>query len=329
MLPAPKPFTSLDWTPDLVDALAEASGALARLDARILVSPVKRAWGLRASWTGYAQALKLQRFEIDEIDVYAWGCGLRLSARKIADTRIDPFADFDCWRKRLAEPHGSHWREDLSFTFDPPQGWEAAPQLIRALGLLDIWCHHDPSIAPWLGFPIVLRRLGLTTPPLPCLVIGDPAQRFARDARPAQLKRLLKRVNAAADEGLVRLNLLEAFRGRAAVAIAAERRPGKLAQFGALCLTRPALAARSVAPALSITVSGAGKLLVRAADLGLLVETSGLHSWRSYVTHDIAVALGMAPPERGRPRDYARPNGSVAELFEQFDRAMADAEILS
>jgi hypothetical protein len=41
-----------NWTPDLVAALTKASSALARLDARILVSPGERAWALRASWTG-------------------------------------------------------------------------------------------------------------------------------------------------------------------------------------------------------------------------------------------------------------------------------------
>jgi hypothetical protein len=48
------PFTAISWSPDLAEALAEASAAMARLDARISVSLVAPAWKLRASWTGYA-----------------------------------------------------------------------------------------------------------------------------------------------------------------------------------------------------------------------------------------------------------------------------------
>jgi hypothetical protein len=88
---------------------------------------------------------------------------------------------------------------------------------------------------------------------------------------------------------------------RGAATIAAQHRPGKLADLGRLALTRPCLAARSLAPELDLTVSGAGKLLERATSLGLLVEISGRGTWRSYVTPDIAVSLGLVAPMRGRP----------------------------
>ena len=126
------------------------------------------------------------------------------------------------WRTRLAEPAGRHWAEDLPFSFDPPAGWGEAPALLRALTLLDAWARADGSIAPWLAFPVILRRLGITQTALPCLVAGDPGQRFALDPRPALLKRLLKQVRRAAESGLEQLNRLEAYTLHAAASIAAE-----------------------------------------------------------------------------------------------------------
>jgi hypothetical protein len=56
---------------------------------------------------------------------------------------------------------------------------DQAPALVRALTLLDAWARCDRTSGPWLAFPIVVARMGLTTRPLPCLVLGDPGQRFA------------------------------------------------------------------------------------------------------------------------------------------------------
>jgi hypothetical protein len=82
----------------------------------------------------------------------------------------------------------------------------------------------------------------------------------------------LKHLRRAAEDGLVRLDRLEDH-ARTAAAIARERRPGLLADLGRLTLTQPCLAARTLAPLLGLTISGAGKLLERATRLGLLVET--------------------------------------------------------
>lgn len=54
-------------------------------------------------------------------------------------------------------------------------------------------------------------------------------------------------------------------------------------------------------------MSGADKLLERATRLGLLVEISRRGTWRSYVTPDIAVSLGLVAPMRGRPRLMPSP----------------------
>ncbi len=273
---------------------------------------------------GYARALQLQRYEIEEVDIISRECGLQLAGRPRLETAGDPFSALEPWRIRLAENDGRHWREDLPFSFDPPQGWAEAPALARALALLDTWARADRTIAPWLAFPVVLYRMGITASALPCLVAGDAGQRFALDPRPALLKRLLKQLRRSADEGLVRLDRLEDTVQRSAAAISGERRPGKLADLGRVALTRPCLAARSLAPLLDLTISGAGKLLERARTLGILVEVSGRGTWRSYVTPDIAVSLGLAPPPRGRPRLPPAPSPALDSVLAAFDAEMAD-----
>lgn len=318
----PLPFTALLWTSDLAAALAATAAAIARLDARICASSFAPAWTLRASWTGYARALRLQQFEIEEIDLIANRCDLRLAGRKTPSTAGEPFAAYEPWLARLAEPAGRHWRENLPFTFDTPAGWGEAPVLARAFTLLDAWARSDRTSAPWLGFPVVLRRMGIVAAPLPCLVAGDPGERFALDPRPALFKRLLKQLRRSAEDGLDRVERLETLARRSAATIAGEHRPGKLGDLGRLALSRPCLAARSLAPGLGLTVSGAGKLLERATRLGLLVETSGRETWRSYVTPDVALALGLRRVERGRPRTLPQPTRAISAVLQAFDAEM-------
>lgn len=326
MIRPPLPLTAVPWSAELANVLADASAAIARLDARICASSMAPAWTLRASWTGYAAALRLQAVEIDEIDIIAQECDLHIPGRPRLETVGDPFSAIEPWRARLTESEGRHWREDLPFSFDPPAGWDDAPALIRALTLLDTWARHDRTMAPWLAFPVVLRRMGLTQRALPCLVTSDPGQRFALDPRPALLKRLLKQLARSAEKGLTRLERLESAAQRAAATIGAQHRPGKLADLGRIALTRPCLAARALAPMFDLTVSGAGKLLERATRLGLLVEISGRETWRSYVTPDVAVSLGLVAPARGRPRLMPAPSPKLDSVLAAFDAEMAELE---
>jgi hypothetical protein len=317
------PFTATLWNAELAATLADTSAAIARLDARFYVSSYASAWTLRASWTGYAAALSLQHLDTREIDIIGKHCGLRLVGRSTPTNTGDPHVAYTPWLGAIAGSGGRHWREDLPFTFDPPDGWREAPALIRALTLLDVWARTDGTIAPWLGFPIVLHRMGLVGRALPCLVIGDSGQRRAAEPRQALMKRLLKQLGSAADDGLARLDSLEKLARRSATVIAHEHRAGSLADLARLSFARPCLAARSLAPLLDITVSGAGKLLERATRLGLLVETSGRGSWRSYVTLDVAQALGITAPTRGRPRALRQPTPALDGILSAFDAEMA------
>lgn len=326
MAAPPLPLTAVSWTPALADALAQASTALARLDARVCASSLRAGWVLRASWAGYAAALRLQQSPVEEIDIIAERCGLRLPGRALVRTEDEPFAAYEPWLPLLAEPEGRHWSDGLPFTFDPPQGWREAPALVRALHLLDASSRADRTLAPWLAFPLTLRRIGLTRATLPCMALGEPSQRFASDPRPVLLKRLLKAVRRQAEDGLDRLERLEASARRTALAVAAEHRPGKLADLARIALTRPCLAARSLAPLVGVTVSGAGKLLERATALGIMAEISGRGSWRTYVAPDLAQSLGLRKGDRGRPPSVSATVPEVAEILAGFDSEMADIE---
>lgn len=94
-----------------------------------------------------------------------------------------------------------------------------------------------------------------------------------------------------------------------------------------LTLALPSVAVRRVVADLDITLSGAGKLLARAANLGLLVEIGARRSWRTYVTADVAVTLGVKPPDRGRPRTLSPTPRSTADILERFDAEMAAIDV--
>src|SRR3546814_3925446 len=63
----------------------------------------------------------------------------------------------------------------------------------------------------------------------------------------------------------------------------------------------PVVSPRMLARRLDVTISGAGKLLSRAAELDLLVEVSGRQAWRTYMTRDLAIAFGFGVRPVGRP----------------------------
>ncbi len=66
------------WDGDLPLLLERAAAAIAKLDARMSVTPVRAAWSEQAAWSGYAAARRGQGTEIDEIDIYSAACGVPL-----------------------------------------------------------------------------------------------------------------------------------------------------------------------------------------------------------------------------------------------------------
>lgn len=317
---------SVTWTAELACALEAATSAITRLDARVYVTSVASAWSLRAAWSGYTTALQLQSFEIDEAEVFSWATGVQLPGRQHRESLHDPFSAFVPWQRSLAAT-GHHWQEQLPFTPELGEGFAAAPALLRAFEITRQFAQVDRSILPWLWLPVLLHRMGITQAPLPALACGDKAARFGTlQAGPLAL-RLLRHIAKMADRALEVLETIEGDRRKAISAIAGLRRPGQLTSLAAALLHHPITSPDRAAETLGLTLSGAGKLLDRAAAAGLVREVSGRRSWRVYAAPDVAVALGLAPALRGRPRKPVEPTTApkaVEDILADFDREMAE-----
>lgn len=301
-MPSPLPDLSAPpWTDRLAGLLERASLAIGRLDARLSSSPVRAAWRERAAWTGFADARRAQGTELDEIDVFALDCGASLPQRRPIAFANEELTALRAWQADLAKPQAPHWRELIPVTLDLPPDWGDRPALLRALELTAQHARADRGAGPWLGMPALLKALGVTRTPLPCLVAADKALRLAPRDRDAIVPRYLKALAAAAEAGLERLDGVEAERLRAASVIARALRPGTLVGLMALSQRQPLITPLGIARTLGITVSGAGKLLARAAREGLVVEISGRQAWRAYIPPDLAVAYGFRRRPAGRP----------------------------
>ena len=309
--------------------IERASVAIGRLDAHVSASPVASAWQLRAAWTGYAKGLQLHGVEIDEIDVFSWGSGICLPGRPRLHTVVDHFAGFAPWRARLAAK-GRHWAEDLPFNVKAAPPRNRQPDLVRAIELQLDYLTADRSMAAWLTLPVLLHRMRLTESPLPCLVAGDRHLLFnPRDRDPAY-RRILRSLEASALAGRHALKAIEDAHVVSIAALRDEHRPTALRRLAALLILAPIQSPESVKRHLKMTLSGAGKLLSRAAALGMAQEVSGRRAWRTYATPDIAVALGFVAPPKGRPpaRPLAiEPDRPLASILADFDREMAAFDV--
>lgn len=329
-MPSPARFGP-DYTPKMVAAMASCSAAIARLDVRISVSSVASAWVRRAAWSGYTRALQLQSAEIDEIDVFSWGCGLQIPGRPLRSTTVDLFDRFDAWAAALADRDPLAWRDALPTAIGEPPVAAEHPALIRALDRVRQHARIEGTALPWLGLPFALRDIGLTATPLPCLAGGAKAFRLKRKPDVGDWLATVRAVEAAARDGLERLHDLERFHRDAQRAIVAQFRPGALPRLLALAVHQPLLSPQAVANHLGLSVAGASKLLERAVTAELLVEITQRRSWRLFLPHDLAVEFGYAASKRGRPAKEppALPaSRALVDTFDTFDREMAEIDKL-
>jgi len=309
----------------MVAAIAACTGAISRLDARFSVSSVASAWTRRAAWSGFGQALCLQSAEIDEIDVFSWGCGLQIPGRPLRSTTIDLFDCFADWTAALGNQDPLAWRDSLPMAISTPQVAGEHPALIRAIDQVRQHAGTDATALPWLGLPFALRDMGVTATPLPCLAGGAKALRMKRRPDDGDWLAVLRALEAAARVGLERLHELERHHRKAQRAIVAQFRPGALPRLLALSAHQPLLSPQSVADRLGLTVAGASKLLDRAVASELLVEITQRRSWRLFLVPDLARIFGYVKPARGRPQAEAPPlppSRDLAATFDAFDAEM-------
>jgi hypothetical protein len=315
----------------MVAAIASATAAVARLDARICVSPVASAWQRRAMWSGYAKALQLEGAEIDEIDVFSWGCGLALPGRARRATHLDVFEEFAPWHAALGESDPLAWRDRLPTAIGEPAELAEHPAVVRALDQVRQLARLEGGLRAWLGLAFALRDRALATTPLPCLAGGAKAFRLKPTLAQDDWSAVIRSLETSAAAGLARLDRLERLYRAAQRAIAREFRPGALPRLMALSFSQPLLSPQGVATCLDLSVAGASKLLERAAGAGLLVEITRRRSWRQFLTPDLAEAFGFTAPKRGRPAKEPPPlpaTPALREVFDAFDGEMAAIDAL-
>jgi len=150
-----------------------------------------------------------------------------------------------------------------------------------------------------LTLPTRLYQYGVTQTPLPCLT------------QPKNLQR-------QSQQGLRLLADLNKQRHRFASRLSHGKHDLRLWQVAALSLKWPALTPSSAARDLGISISGAGKLLQRAEDLGLLVETTGRHNYKLYIARDSVRELGFT--HLALPRDGA--SSLPAPMDQNFELAL-------
>lgn len=281
-----------------IEGIAQATGALESVLEQGFLGDC---WRLQASWMGYARALALQSAEIDEIDVISWAIGLSIPGRARFETLVDPFDAFAPWHATLALDEDRHWREELPFTPALPSTFGEAPILLRAICILGQYARSNGETGAWLHLPLLLQRMGLTKRPLPCLVAGDKGFRLCPRDPAAVVERTLRDLEERARDGVALATDLEHQRRRWLSILSSERKPGALRSLAALSLRQPVFRPEPLGQQLNLTRSGAGKLLNRAAELGLLQEVSGRKSWRVYMIPSLARRLGFVPALRGRP----------------------------
>lgn len=328
--PLSSPFGP-EYSPRMVSAITSCTAAISRLDARFCASSVATPWQRRAAWSGYTKALQLQSAEIDEIDVFSWGCGLQIPDRPARATHLDTFAQFAMWQAGLDDADPFSWRDNLPTAIGEPAQAADHPPLVRALNLIIQFARLDGDVTAWLSLPFALRDLKVTSAPLPCLVGGAKAFRLKRTLLAEDWLAVIRGVESMAVAGLDRIHALEQNYRAAQRAIVSEYRPGALPSLLALTFHRPLLSPQSVSNALDLSVAGASKLLARAASAGLLIEITERQTWKQFLVADLAVDFGFATPKRGRPKKALPPlpqDRTLTAVFDDFDAEMARIDAL-
>lgn len=156
-----------------------------------------------------------------------------------------------------------------------------------------------------LELPIRLYHSGFTHTMLPCLT------------QPHKVK-------SQAEQGLMMLKDLNQHRAILAQRLSHKKHDHRLWHVAALFLKWPALTPSSAAQLLGLSISGAGKLLQRAALAAICVETSGQHNYKLYVSADCVKTFGLGLSTRNKTR-HKGPFSPMDQKYELALRHLDDA----
>lgn len=333
-------------TPDQADAAAlllayaDAQARLERLEERRRLSPVRTPLRIRTLIAERQALARLDHQTLAEEDIYVDGrhrvstseFDLSLGRHAIgAAIRLDVILrDAPAlleWLGIRASTEGSGLSSprDRASMLAAVEAWQGAaaalppaPPLLHGAHMARLWRQYSPigradlvaslligdrwGPGRWDGSAGGLIALGLEQS-------QAPWQRLDGDA----LDRMwLSAITSGAQSQLDLELRLRAYAARAAHAIAARRRPGRLRDVLRLAMAHPRISSNMVARSLDLTVAGAIKLLTIATEAGLLVERTGQASFRSY-------AIPVAAPSEAAPRTPADPFPTAEMLDDDRD----------
>lgn len=302
----------------LLSLYADAQAALARIEERRRLSPVRRPWKIRCfiaerqalAWID-STSVEANAFTVDgrgsiggaPFDLTHWRQAV--GAPVTLDTlRTDSIGLLDWLGVDDAPASAGRWATPgLSIADIRPRvaQWQAeaaalppAPPLIHSAHLALAWRRRAPI---GRGDVVASFLIGDRNGPGRwdasfggLVALGFQVSGAAwKIAGQSQLDRLwLQAIALGARNHLDQEARLRIYAERAATYIASRRRPGRLKEVLMLAMSRPVVSSTLVTRQLGVTSAGAIKLLSIATDAGLLVERTGQSSYRHYaipVTH--------------------------------------------
>lgn len=321
------------FDPALLLAYADAQSALARVEERLRLSPVRQPWKARIALAERHALAGVDAYDLPEE-------AIRIDARGRTATSA---YDLTHWKHAIDMPITLEalmtepsallaWLGAETGPSDQPtpshrepwemhpaiEAWSKAcqalppsPPLLHAARIAALWRQHAPLArgdivaslliadrwgpGRWNGSQGGLTALGLQRAGIPWKIASGRA-----------LDHLwLRAIQVGANAHLELEVQLRGYAQRAAQHLADRKRPGLLKDVILFAMARPAITSSLVAKRFGLTSAGAIKLLTTAEAEGLLIERTGQASFRSYT---IPVS-GAAPwPARSRP--------PVIDLFE-------------
>ncbi|UZW57994.1 hypothetical protein NUH86_22195 (plasmid) [Sphingobium sp. JS3065] len=320
-------------SPSLMVCYAEAQAALARLEERLRLSPVRQPLRARIALSERQALAAIDMADLPEeavvidgrgrlttsvYDLTHWkhaiGMPITLNALVTDASALLQWFGMDMTQPRQnALGHREAWELTSAV-----EAWSKAckalppsPALVHSGRIAALWRQHSPlgrgdvvasllvgdrwGPGRWKGSQGGLTALGLK--------LAGGRWKVARDT---ELDRLwLDAIAAGANAHLQIEVQLRGFARRARMHLAVRRRPGRLKDLLSFAMARPAITSGEVARHLGLTSAGAIKLLLTAELEGLLVERTGQASYRSYM---VPLSGPKAVPRTHRP--------ASADIFE-------------
>lgn len=309
----------------LLTAYADAQSALARIEERRKLSPVRRPWKMRCfiaerqalAWID-ATSIDSNAFKVDgrghisgaDFDLTHWRRAV--GAAVTLDVLRDDGDALLSWLGVDDLPAVPSWAASGLPLADVRQrvaAWQAgvaslgpSPPLLHGARAALTWRYHAPigrgdAVASFLiGDRYGPGRWNASFGGL--VAAGFQISGTAwKSAGPEKIDRLwLHAIALGAGSHLDQEARLRAYAERAAAHIVARRRPGRLKDVIILAMAQPYITGRLVSDRLGLSAAGAIKLLSTATDAGLLIERSGQSSYRRYAIPVHAAPARTAPP---------------------------------